>query len=165
MEFKQEIKQLQQDYYNIVKKYYRTNKLIIRMIFNNINNELSMVDLTFRTCLLNSYTDKHIERLTDKHIENAIKQLRARALACIYTAYAIEDVITDNLVPSKNFVEFAKELEELTQKLYNIATQSINKSNQLAKQNNYPLLFENSNISMEDIKQANKQKENENKVN
>ncbi|MFQ6724119.1 MAG: hypothetical protein ACLRFE_02130, partial [Clostridia bacterium] len=155
---KQEIKQLNKQYYDILKRYYKTNKLILKMIFNNMDSELNLADLNFRTCALRTHSDEHIKKDYEKSVEKAIQHLRTRALSCIYTAYTLEDIVFNNDTPSKEYVNFANEMQVIIDRLYELAEASIIESNNYAKQNNLPLFFEQSHITMKDMREANKRK-------
>ena len=86
MAFKDNIKTLKKEYYNILKKYYNTSNLILKMVALHNKSALSEVDLNFRTCEVYYFTDKNINKLLDKDIAKAIQNLRSRAICCIYTA-------------------------------------------------------------------------------
>lgn len=157
MDFRDKIKQVRRKYYDVLKEYFNVNSIILKMILNNIKISLSECDLNFRTAELYSFSDKNISKLYNKDAKKAIEELRTRAMCCIYTANAIEDVIEDNMAPSKQFVEFNNKLKVMIDELFDLAMESIKQSNIWAKEQGLPLWLEEGDITIDNFKTAHKQ--------
>ena len=157
MDFRDKIKQVRRKYYDVLKEYFNVNSIILKMILNNIKISLSECDLNFRTAELYSFSDKNISKLYNKDTKKAIEELRTRAMCCIYTANAIEDVIEDNMAPSKQFVEFNNKLKVMIDELFDLAMESIKRSNICAKEQGLPLWLKEGDITIDNFKTAHKQ--------
>ena len=150
IEFRDSVKGLRKEFFGVFKQYYNTNGLILRMISGKgIYKYLSNVDLAFQTCELNNYSDKYIiNKLYDKNIEKAIENLRVRAVASIYTARAIEDLLLHSFDISQGYVKLADQLRDINDRLYQLAKQSIALSDSWARENNIHL-FRDCNFELE----------------
>ena len=133
MEFRQSIRQLEKQYYNLLKGYYNTNKLILKMIAMHNASELSEPDICFRTCDIYSFSDKHINRLYEKNPKNAVHCLRVRSVCCMYTAQSIDIIINNCTRVDDKGVKFIKELTQIRDALCDLARTSVNLSNSWAK--------------------------------
>ena len=153
MEFREDIKHLHKQFFDVVKDYYQTSTLILKMICGReIYLSFSEAHEYFRTCKLHGFSDKCISKLYDKRIESAIQNLQVRAMSCIYTAHAIEYMATDNIVLSDRYVEYIKELQKITNQLYELADNSISLADKWAEEHGLPL-FKNGKFNINMYKQ------------
>ena len=140
MEFRQSIKQLKKQYYNILKQYYSTNKLILKMIAMHNSSELSEPEICFMTCDTHSFSDKYINKLYTSNPERAIRALRVRSVCCIQTMQAIDNIIINCTRMDDKGIKFIQDLKAVRDKLYDLAQCSINQSNKWAKENKVPYI-------------------------
>jgi len=154
IEYRDDIKCLRKDFFDAFKQYYNTSGLILRMISGKgIYKYLSNVDLAFQTCELNKHSDKYIiNKLYDKNIEKAIENLRVRAVASIYTARAIEDIMLNSFDMNNGYVKFVEQLRDINNRLYQLAKQSIALSDSWARENNI-YLFKDCNFELDQNEQ------------
>lgn len=146
MEFRQSIKQLEKQYYDILKQYYSTSKLILKMIAMHNSSELSEPDICFKTCDMYSFSDKYIEKLRGTNIEKAVQNLRVRGVCCIYTAQAIDNIIMNTTRFDEKGVKFVQDLKDIKEQLYDLGQTSINKSNSFAKSYRLPYMTIDENL-------------------
>lgn len=158
MDFQQDIKQIKKEYYDILKSYYKTNTLILKMIALHTLSDLSEADEWLRTCELWLNSDKRINKLLDKEPKEAIHQLRTRALCCVYAIKGIEQLMKVNFSSTEQYEMLFEGLKGVNEKLYTLAKDSINQSNYWAKEHNMSLMFEDGTIKIEDFKPENNER-------
>ncbi len=138
MEFRDDIKNLRKDFFAVLREHYDTSNLILKMICNKgIYKGLSNADLSFRACMLNSLSDKNIDKLCIRNIEQAIENLRVRAVACMYIVEDIESMIMQSINISEKYVKMVEKLQTINLRLKTLAKESIKKSNLLALEYGY----------------------------
>lgn len=151
MEFKDNIKQLHNDYFKTLESYYKTNRLILKMVLEKaIYKYFSNIDLAFRMCALNKFSDKRIDKLYYKDIEKGIDLLRRRGVSCMYVAEHIKDTI-QKIENKPNNVDFVNKLKQINNDLYALADESIKRSDKWAIQCDLKL-FKDGKFNIDDYK-------------
>lgn len=144
MEFRDNIKKLRKEFFNVVKSHYDTSNLILKMISNKgIYKGLSDADLALRTCMLPSLSDKRINKLYDTNMEKAIENLRVRGVACLYAVESINGMMYSSIKFSNSYVEFSNQLKSIADRLKSLGKQSIELSNRLTKEHGHRLFNSN----------------------
>ena len=151
MEFRDNVKNLRKEFFEVVKEYYNTSNLILKMICNNgIYRDLSAVDMAFRTCMLSSLSDKNIKKLYNKDMERAIHNLRVRGVACIYVVDDIDRMINCYVDMGDRYTKLIKSLKHIKDNLQVLTRESIKLSDLMALQYGYPK-FDASKFGFDDM--------------
>ena len=138
MEFRDSIKNLRKQFIDVIKNHYGTSRLIIKMIIGKgIYQSLSDADLDFRTCMLHSLSDKHINKLYTRNMEKAIENLRVRGVACMYVAEDMDNIIHSNFETSERYIKLVNDLKAIKNSVKDLGSKSLKLANDTARQYGY----------------------------
>lgn len=143
MEFKQNIKNLKKEYFNLIKKFFNNSNLLFKIIYEKqLADILYEGDLSFRTASLNKFSDKNISKIYKKDGKKAIELMRVRALACAEILDCMKKIFEyqDNMTDIQQ--NAIKDMYIVYNKIIDMAKDSIQLANSWAV---------NENINMFDI--------------
>lgn len=133
MEFKQNIKNLKKEYFNLIKKFFNNSNLLFKIIYEKqLADILYEGDLSFRTASLNKFSDKNISKIYKKDGKKAIELMRVRALACAEILDCMKKIFEyqDNMTDIQQ--NAIKEMYIVYNKIIDMAKDSIQLANSWA---------------------------------